>query len=332
MKAAILRAFGDPLSVEEVPEPVPGPDEVLLRVRAAGLCGSDLKVVSGKLPGVATPLIPGHEVAGELTDPVGELPAGTPVAAYVFSTCGTCPSCRRGEGTVCPQAQRIGFERDGGLAEYIAVPRANVLPFSAELGFDRAAVSMDAVLTPWHAIRTRGNVQRGDRVLIVGVGGLGLHAVQVAKALGAHVAVMDPLASHRDAALSLGADIAAAPDEAGLLKAWAPDGIDVALESSGQADGFRSACELVRPAGRIVCCGYQPSRDYAVDSTRLALAELMILGSRGGSIDDARDALAAVGAGQLKPLLVGHGTLADVNDMLEQLRSGAAVGRLAVDL
>ena len=332
MKAAILRTFGSPLSLEQVPEPRPGPDEVLLRVRAAGLCGSDLKVVSGTLPGVTAPLIPGHEVAGELAGPAGDLPAGTPVAAYVFSTCGTCPSCRRGEVTVCPRAQRIGFERDGGLAEYLAVPKANVLPFPPELGFDRAAVSMDAVLTPWHAIRTRGNVEPGDRVLIVGAGGLGLHAVQVARALGAHVAVMDPLASHRDAALELGAGIAAAPDETGLLEAWAPAGMDVALESSGQPDGFRSACKLVRPAGRVVCCGYQPGRDYAADSTRLALAELEVLGSRGGSIDDARDALAAVGAGQIKPLVVGHGTLADANDMLAQLRSGAAAGRLVVNL
>jgi D-arabinose 1-dehydrogenase-like Zn-dependent alcohol dehydrogenase len=330
MRAALLREFGQPLSVESIPAPRPKADEAVIRVRAVGLCGSDLKIVSGTIPGIELPHVPGHEVSGELAKDTAELPAGTRVAAYVFTSCGACPSCRRGETTVCPQAERIGFERTGGLADYITVPASNLLPFGTGLSFERAAVSMDAVLSPWRAMRTKGQVKRGDTVLVVGAGGLGLHAVQVGRALGARVAVIDPVESHIDAALKLGAELGAVPEHREQIRRWAPDGVDVVLESSGQPGGFQAASELTRPSGRIVCCGYTPGTDYAFGSMRHTLTELTVLGSRGGNRSDATEALAAVESEQITPLIAGTGTLDEVNDMLAELRSGRTAGRLVV--
>jgi D-arabinose 1-dehydrogenase-like Zn-dependent alcohol dehydrogenase len=314
-----------------VPDPRPAADETVIRVRATGMCGSDVKVNGGLIPGLTLPLIQGHEVAGELTEDVGGMLAGQRVAAYIFSPCGVCQWCLRGQDILCATAPRIGFERDGGLAEYLRMRVSDLLPFSDSLPFEQAAVTMDAVLTPWRALRVHGNVRAGDRVLIVGAGGLGLHAVQIAVAAGARVAVIDPVESHRELAAKLGAELTGGPGELAAVVEWSGGaGADVALESSGSLDGFSTAVRGIRAGGTVVCNGYKPGADVAVDSMRLALAELKIVGSRGGTLADARGALAAVERGEIDPLISGTGTLADAPRFLRQLRETGALGRLVV--
>lgn len=331
MRAAVLDAYGEELAIREVADPRPGPGEVLIRVRAVGLCGSDLKVASGAIPNLTLPLIPGHEIAGEVVEDGEGLRAGQRVSVYALDSCGACPSCRRGEAETCDSATRMGFERDGGLAELLAAPAHNVIPLDPGLSFERAAVTMDAVLTAYRALKVRAAVKAGDAVLIVGAGGLGLHGVQVARAAGARVAVADPLASHRELALELGAERAFAPEElvAGLA-AWRDEGVDVALEVSGSQAGFRQAADSLRPGGLLVCSGYRPGEDYCVDSMRLALSQLRIEGNRGGRIEHAREALAAVGRGEIVPLIDTVGSFDQVNELLAKLRAGDVVGRVVV--
>src|SRR4051794_23224956 len=110
MRAAVIESFDRPMRVKDVPEPRPAPGEVLIRVRAAGICGTDVKVAGGAIPNLSLPLIPGHEVAGELLEDVGELRAGQRVAAFVFQPCGVCPWCERGQQTLCATSPRMGFE------------------------------------------------------------------------------------------------------------------------------------------------------------------------------------------------------------------------------
>jgi 2-desacetyl-2-hydroxyethyl bacteriochlorophyllide A dehydrogenase len=330
VRTAVLEHFGSPLTLTTRPEPPLAYGDALVRVRATGLCGSDLKVGAGTLPGVTTPLVPGHEVAGELVEAAGDLPAGTRVAVYMFTSCGACGACARGEGTVCPRSRRIGFERDGGLAEYLRVPSSSLLPFGADLPFEAAAVAMDAVLSPWHALISRGRLQAGEKVLVVGAGGLGLHAIQVARALGGVVAVVDPDESHRARALDLGAELVVDPGAAARIAEWAGDGADLALEASGAPEGFRLAVDALRPAGRVVACGYRPGADYSYDSTRAVLNEISILGSRLGSRADAVEALAAVERGAVVPLVADTGRLDDVNTLLGRLAAGEALGRFVV--
>jgi D-arabinose 1-dehydrogenase-like Zn-dependent alcohol dehydrogenase len=329
MRAAQLREFNQELALTDLPVPSPGDGELLIRVRAVGLCGTDLKLTAGAIPGLTTPRVPGHEVAGEVIEGGYGFKAGQRVAAFIFNPCGTCSWCERDQAVLCPDAPRIGLERDGGLAEYLVMRARNLLTIDT-LSFPEAAVSMDAVLSPWRALHVRGRVTAGERVLIAGAGGLGLHGVQIAIAAGARVGVIDPSAAHRDKALELGAEFAGGPADTGELREWAGDGVDLALEVSGSASGFATAAGELRPGGRMVVCGYRPGVDYAFDSARLALGEISVLGSRGGTLGDARQALDLVQSGAVRPLIASSGPLETVNDRLRALRSGDSIGRQVI--
>jgi D-arabinose 1-dehydrogenase-like Zn-dependent alcohol dehydrogenase len=331
VKAAVLYDYDHPLEVQDVEEPHPSDGEVLVRVRATGLCGTDLKLSSGAFRGSSPlPIIPGHEVAGELMEDVDGLPAGQPVACYLYETCEHCRWCESGRVTLCPHRVRIGLERNGGLAEYVAVKVTNLLPFSGRLQAELAAVAMDAVSSPWAALHGRAKIQAGERLLVVGSGGLGANGVQIAVLAGAAVAVVDPVESHRQLALDRGAELAVSPPETDEIRAWSSDGVDIALETSGARGGFDVAAAAVRPGGRVVCCGYYPGVEYGLDSARLVLKEIDIMGSVAASRPQAAAALAAVDRGEIKPPIMEIVPLERVNDALDRLRSGGVVGRMVI--
>lgn len=332
MRAAVLRAFGEPLAIEEREPPRPAPGESLVRVRAVGLCGTDLKLCDGKLgAGIALPLVPGHEVAGEVVGEGGKLPAGTRVACYVYESCGECRWCRDGRATLCPDMVRLGLERDGGLAEYVAVPTANLIPFSDRLPFEAAAVAMDSVTTPWAALSGRDPVRAGEYVLVVGAGGLGLNAVQIAVAAGAHVAAVDVAPESLERAAELGAELAVAPDGIEAVEQWSSGGVDLMVELSGSPAGFAAGVERVRPGGRIVLCGYAPGASFPLDSAAMVLGELSLRGTRNSSREQAAAALAAVERGQVVPAIARRLPLEAVADGLDALRAGGLGGRVVID-
>lgn len=330
MKAAVLREFGRPLELAELPVPEPAPDEALVRVRATGVCGTDLKITSGAFAGTPLPIIPGHEVAGELVQAADGLEAGQRVACYIYDPCGECARCREGRPTLCLGSRRIGFERDGGLAEFIAVPRRNLLPFAGSLDFELAAVCMDAVMSPWRALSVHAAVRPDETVVVAGAGGLGLSGIQIARALGARVAAIDPVASHRDLALAMGAELAVEPGGREELREWLAGGADVGFEASGARSGFDAVAACLRPGGRLVCCGYRPGVEYGLDSTRLVLEEITVVGSRNGAREDARAALRALEAGRVTPHIMETLALEESNRALERLRAGEVAGRLVV--
>lgn len=184
MKAPVLREYGAPLDVSTVADPRLRDGDALVAVRAVGLCGTDLKLISGVLErNRRLPLVPGHEVAGEVVRSVHGLPAGQRVACYVYDSCGSCRWCRAEQETLCLDTERIGIERNGGLAELIAVPAVALLPFGKQLSFSAAAVAMDAVAAS--ALHLHARVLPGETVAIVGIGGLGTNAVQIAQHMGA---------------------------------------------------------------------------------------------------------------------------------------------------
>ncbi len=330
MKAAVLRQFGKPLELSVVADPVPRHDEALVRVVATGICGTDLKITGGAFQTTPLPIIPGHEVAGVLASDTDDLRKGQRVACYLYDPCGECRWCVAGEFTLCPRSRRIGFERDGGLAEFIAVPRRNLLPFSSAVPFEAAAVCMDAVTAPWRALITRAAVRSGETVVVAGAGGLGLSGIQIARAAGARAAAIDPVGSHRDLALQQGAEVAADPANLGPVHEWAPDGADVGFEASGTREGFDSLVACLRPGGRLVCCGYRPGADYGLDSSRLVLGEITVMGSRAGTREDARAALIAIEEGVIAPQIMQRLKLQDANVGLDLLRAGEVLGRVVV--
>jgi D-arabinose 1-dehydrogenase-like Zn-dependent alcohol dehydrogenase len=207
-----------------------------------------------------------------------------------------------------------------------------VLPFADNVSFGLAGICMDAVMTPWRALTVRARVQPGESVVVVGVGGLGLNGVQVARAAGARVAAIDPLPAHREEALRLGAELAVAPDQLDRVLEWSPGGADVVFEASGFREGLDSAAVCVTPGGRLVCCGWRPDVEYGLQSRQLVLKEVTVLGSRAGNRSDARAALRALERGDIAPIPMEVIRLEDINQALARLKTGDVTGRFVVEI
>ena len=214
MKAFVLRDFKQEMVIEDVPDPVPGPLDVILRVRACGVCGTDLKIVSGKIPPpiVTLPHTPGHEIAGEVVavgSTVRDLSPGQKGIVYFYLGCKDCEMCRTGRENVCFSVKRLGFELPGGFAEFVRLPAYNFCTFKEDLSSSEMAILPDAVATSYHALKTLADVRAGQDVLIMGVGGLGIHAVQIAKLMGAKVTAADRREGPLKLARGYGADATA---------------------------------------------------------------------------------------------------------------------------
>ena len=333
MRAAVLEEFGVSPVATRIPRPQAGPGEALIRVRAAGLCGTDLKVTSGVMsPGLALPAVIGHEIAGEVETPDARLPVGARVACHPYLVCGECRACVTGHSNACSAMRLVGLSRQGGLAEYLAVPTANLIPFSADVDFAVAAVTMDAVATTWHALHGRGQLAPEDRVVVVGAGGLGLNAVQIAVGAGAEVAVIDRNPLRRKEVVASGAVCAVPFDDLTALRDWAPAGADLVIEATGSRDGFDAAVSVLGVAGRLVCCGHNPGMEFALESTGMVGRELSVLGSRGSTLADAVAALAAVERGDVVPRIDSLHDLDRVGEAFGRLASRQAIGRVVVTI
>lgn len=279
MKAVRLVAVGRPLEMQEVPLPAVGPLDVLVQVCAAGICHSDVHYRAGVSPAGPLPLTLGHEVSGVVAQ-VGELVSGwrpgDRVCLHYLATCGHCPYCRQGVEQFCTAGQMIGKHRDGGYAEFIAVPATSVFPLPAEIPFEFGAVMMCSSATALHALR-KGRLAAGETVAIFGAGGLGMSAIQLARAMGAltvfavdldagrlalaerlgAVAVRairtDSPAARRDAS-SLDQDCqSSVADEIRRLNGGR--GVDVALDFVGVPATLRPAIASLAPFGRAVAVG-----------------------------------------------------------------------------
>ncbi|HWG95281.1 MAG TPA: zinc-binding dehydrogenase [Mycobacteriales bacterium] len=215
MRAARFDAASSSLTVQDVPVPEPGPGEVLVRVEACGICLSDVHLVDGSLPGPLPVVTPGHESAGvveRLGDGVAGWAPGDRVLLAGGRPCGSCSRCVRGRFEECLAFEIMGFSYDGAWAQYVVVPALTMTSLPERLPFEQACVLADAVSTPYAAITARAQVRPGESVGLWGIGGLGVHAVQIARLVGAApIIAVDPLASARDRALSLGADVVLDP-------------------------------------------------------------------------------------------------------------------------
>jgi D-arabinose 1-dehydrogenase-like Zn-dependent alcohol dehydrogenase len=191
MKALVLKAVKQ-ASIQEVGQPVPGPGQVLVKVKASGLCTTDRDMISGHTPIARFPRILGHQGAGTveaLGKGVTGFEAGDRVVSSIDVVCGDCSSCRRGRSNLCRELKRIGFELDGTHAEYVVVPEANLVPLPAIIPFDQGSILADAVASMYHALVVRGRMKVGDRVVLLGIGGVSIHGIELARLSGAKVLV-----------------------------------------------------------------------------------------------------------------------------------------------
>lgn len=262
MRAARFEAASSSLTVADVPVPKPGPGEVLVKVMACGICLSDVHLIDGTLPGSLPVVTPGHEAAG-IVEQAGERVSGWQPGDRVLlgagRACGVCAPCTRGIAE-CEAPQIMGFGYDGAWAQYVVVPGGALTPLPDDLPFEQACVLADAVATPYAALTERAGLRPAESIGLWGIGGLGVHAVQIAKMVGAApIIALDPLPAARERALKLGADEAldpTAPDVQDRIRALTGGrGLDVAVDLVGANVVLAQCVASLARAGRAVMVG-----------------------------------------------------------------------------
>lgn len=261
MKAVRLTRIGEPLEMAEVPTPTPGPLDALVAVQAAGVCHSDVHYRAGASPAGPLPLTLGHEVAGTVAavgDAVTGWAPGDRVCLHYLATCGHCRYCDAGREQFCVRGAMIGKHRDGGYAEYIAIPARSLFRLPEEIPFEHGAVLMCSSATSFHALR-QARLSAGENVAVFGVGGLGISAVQLARAYGAgQVFAVDLQPNKLSLAERLGAvpvDASAGDPVAELKRLTGGRGVDVALELIGLPQTMEQAFKSLAIRGRAAIAG-----------------------------------------------------------------------------
>ena len=311
MKAIVIREPGgsETLSYEELPDPEPGPGEVLVRVRAASVNHLDLFMSRG-LPGIEFPIVPGGDIAGEVVavGPGVSAPhMGERVIISPVLTCGQCRWCLVGEDNFCPKWRQLGRGVNGGYAELCVVPAVNALPLPQALDFVGAGSLPIVLTTVWHMLVKLARLQLSETVLVWGAGsGVGSMAIQVSKLLGARVLATAGSDEKLKRAIALGADAGLnhstqdIPREARRLTEG--QGVDVVFEHVGEATWERSLRAL-RRGGRLVTCGATTGNRGKVNLDALFWNNTQILGNRVGSKGDLLEALGFCTTGQLRPVV-----------------------------
>ncbi|GGO80219.1 Zn-dependent alcohol dehydrogenase [Wenjunlia tyrosinilytica] len=353
MRAAILQETGqDKLEVRDDVEAVGfGPGKVRVRLHSTGLCHSDLSAMTGVLPQPA-PFVPGHEGAGdvvEVADDVTGAKPGDRVIVCWLPPCGTCPSCRRGQGNLCltgfmnagtpnfrftAGADVFGFAGTGTFAEETVLPAGCAVPIPDDLPYDVAALIGCGVTTGIGAALNTAEVEPGSSVAVIGCGGVGISAVQGARVAGAaEIVAVDPVASRREAALGFGATEAVAPDalaDAGQ-RITAGEGFDYVFEVVGKSATARAAYEATRRGGTVCVVGAGAMDDFAqFNMFELFFDEKRILPSIYGGGDVLRSyeritKLWRAGRIDLESMITHRVRLDEVNEAITQMRSGEAL-------
>ncbi|HSR16361.1 MAG TPA: zinc-binding dehydrogenase, partial [Gemmatimonadales bacterium] len=276
---------GRPLAEAVVDDPVPGPGDIVVRVGAAGICRSDVHYRSGTRPVPGLPLVPGHEVAGTVAavgSDVDRPAVGERVCLHYLTTCGGCEYCRRGAEQFCVAGRMIGLNREGGYAEAIVIPARNAFQIPDGVTTEAAAVMMCSTATSFHALR-RARLGVGEAVAVFGAGGLGMSAVQLARAMGAaEVFAVDINPVKLRIAADLGAvpvDAAQGDPVAAIGRLSAGRGVDVALELVGSPHTMRQAVAALAPQGRAVAVGITHEAFGLDPFNDLVLREAEVVGS-----------------------------------------------------
>lgn len=336
MKAAVLHEFKKPLRIEEIPTPTPGPDEVLLKVEACGVCHSDLHLAHNDWPGVAAslelPAIFGHEAVGRVVETganVNSVQVGDRLGVgWLYWTCGECEACRDGCENVCLNRRVTGIASPGGYAEYMLAKASHAIKIPVRLTSQEAAPHLCAGVTVYHACKMAG-MRAGQHVAIFGVGGLGHLALQLAKQSGAETTAVDLNDEKLELARSLGADRAintASSDAASQLVA--NGGMHVAVVTAPSKAAYDLAVHSLRPRGTLAVVGL-PKEELTFFADDLVVGEFRIVGSAVGTRNDVRDTLRLAAAGKLR-CHVETCRLADINEIFVRLRRGEITGRAVV--
>lgn len=330
------------VQVDEVAVPHPGPAEVLVEIRACGVCASDLHVAQGVTPhGPQLPQTLGHEPAGVVAavgDGVVDWQPGDRVAVMAGRPCGRCPYCTIGRDNLCVRMSVLGVDADGALATFVLADPTLLVPVPIEVSYEHAAITTDAVATPYHALK-RAGVAEGAVVAIVGLGGLGMHAILLAKLVGMQVIGIDRDPVSLERALEWGADeVVDASDgsPSRRVRELTGGGVDRALEFVGTADTVDQAVKCLAPGGRAVVAGLSADQLATVPIARFVAQETELVGSFGSTMQDLGELFDLLEDGRLDlSRSITHTTdLNGVPDALARLesREGSPIRTVVTDL
>ncbi|MFD1745888.1 alcohol dehydrogenase AdhP [Rhizobium helianthi] len=336
MKAAVVRAFGQPLVIEEVKVPEPGPGQILVQYLATGVCHTDLHAANGDWPVKPnSPFIPGHEGVGyvaKLGAGVRHLKEGDRVGVpWLHTACGCCTPCRTGWETLCPSQQNTGYSVNGTFAQYgLADPDfCGRLPDN--LDFGPAAPILCAGVTVYKGLKET-EVRPGEWVVISGVGGLGHLAVQYAKAMGMHVVAADIFDEKLDLAKKLGADLTVngrAPDAVEQVQK-ATGGVHGALVTAVSPKAMEQAYGFLRSKGTMSLVGLPPGF-ISLPVFDTVLKRITVRGSIVGTRQDLEESLVFAGEGKVASHF-SWDRLENINDIFHRMEEGKIDGRIVLDL
>ena len=333
MHAARFHAADRPLVVEEVPRPEPGPGEVLLRVEAAGVCGTELHFLDGLLTPARAPITLGHEVAGTVAGTgtgVTGLAVGDRVAVHYLHSCGRCRWCRTGRDHLCDAPLGfLAFVTDGGFAEHVVVPASALVGVPDGVSLPEAAPLCCGATTALHAASVAG-LGLGDTAVVYGCGGVGLALVQVLRLSGVRVIAVSRSAEKLRLAAELGAE-ATVDASAGSVGEQVRDltrgtGADAVFELVGTAATGAESLAALGKAGSLVYVGYSFDR-VSLSPLALVVPEQRVLTSVGNTHAELAQAVDLAARGLLRTVVAETAPLAEVGRVLDDLRAGRVAGR-----
>ena len=326
MKSAVFHAVGEPLVIEHLADPDPGPGEVVMKVHSCGICGSDLHLTQGHAPGFDYPpgTIPGHEYAGEVVAvgaDVKGLRIGDRISALPFTGCGHCQACQCGNPSHCPEFRGLG----SGFSEYVAVSERTSIKLPQSLSYDDGAL-IEPLAVGLHGAAMAG-IKPGSTVLVMGAGPFGLAATFFARKLGAgRIAVVANSTRREALSLQMGADAFIVQSDGQSLDAAVQDVLgalpDIVLECAGQPGCISQAIQGVRKSGTVVVLGFCTSSDSFVPAAAV-WKEINLRFSNTYTVSDFQYVAQLLARGSLEPraMITRHISLDDVPTVFEALRT-----------
>ncbi len=324
----VLFSYGEGLYIDEYPDPPsPGDGEVLVELKYAGLCASDLHYMEGGFRYPKTPIVPGHEGSGvvrEVGDGVDGLDVGDRVVIEYVSGCGECRECRLGMENRCGDAEYYGFELNGTFQEYMILPMENVVPLSKEIPLDVGAILGCAVVTPYHAIKAVGGVEDKD-VAVIGLGGVGIHAILLAKLMKASTVIgVDIQGWKKKLAYQYGADHFINPLEEtpiDKVRRITGDGVDVAFEFVGSPETVGYVFGMTRKGGISLLAGLI-NEEVPINFIDIISGERRIYGVEDHTHSDLKEVVELVYSNRLdlSKSITHRFSLEDVEEAIELLK------------
>ena len=337
MKAAVVRAFGKPLTIDEVPVPEVGPGQIQVAIHASGVCHTDLHAAEGDWPVKPNPpFIPGHEGVGFVSAVgagVKHVKEGDRVGVpWLYTACGHCVHCLGGWETLCEEQQNTGYSVNGGFADYAIADPDYVGHLPDNVSFAEMAPVLCAGVTVYKGLKMT-DTKPGDYVAISGIGGLGHMAVQYAKAMGLNVAAIDIDDSKLELARKLGADLtvnAKNEDPASVIRKATGGGVNGVLVTAVSPKAFEQAVGVVARGGTVALNGLPPGT-FPLDIFGMVLNGITVRGSIVGTRLDLQESIDFAADGKVKAT-IEMARLADINTVFDRMHKGQIDGRVVLDI